>query len=121
MTTETKVEAVALWVPNGHTLRDGSWEDGPGDLVRIDEASDFQKRHGFPLVPASAITALEGEIECLRVQLAGSQERAMMVLRAKDDWMDRANKAERRVAELEAHITLGMIRNARKALTKESP
>lgn len=63
MTTETKVEAVALWVPNGHTLRDGSWEDGPGDLVRIDEASDFQKLHGFPLVPASAITALKGEVE----------------------------------------------------------
>ena len=54
-----------------------------------------------PLALITTVAELRAEIECLRVELAGSQERALMVLRAKDDWMERANKAERRVAAAE--------------------
>ena len=136
MTTGTKVEAVALWVPNGHTLRDGSWEDGPGDLVRIDEASDFQKLHGFPLVPASAITALEGEVAMLRDALhiethkvitcgvAASHPDASLSRRMEysGKWdspqahqvralRDKADTAERRVADLEK-----LLASARRAI-----
>lgn len=55
---------------------------------------------------------LRAEIECLRVELAGSQERALIVLRAKNEWMDRAAAAERRVGELEAAAStaLGRLR-----------
>lgn len=65
MTTETKVEAVA-WIPRDRFERliDGwsatcysrAWKDA--DKAQVIDA--------VPLVPASAITALEGEVERLR-------------------------------------------------------
>jgi hypothetical protein len=66
MTTPKRNEAVALWVPNGHVLPDGSWEPGDGTLVFKHEASEFEEQHGFPLYPQSVIDALQGEVSRLR-------------------------------------------------------
>jgi hypothetical protein len=105
VTTETKVEAVA-WQQRIRYWPGAPWGEWQTFKSKPDRDASWQPYRGSEwqretreLADASAITALEGEVECLRVQLAGSQERAMMVLRAKDDWMDRANKAERRVTE----------------------
>ena len=61
MTTETKVEAVAWIDPQGYLIDNGRFQS------RVDGALDFGDLSAYqPLYPASAITALEGEVERLR-------------------------------------------------------
>jgi hypothetical protein len=74
METPKRNEAVALWVPNGHLLPDGSWEPGDGTLVFKHEASEFEEQHGFPLYPQSVVDALQGEVSRLRAQLDASMK-----------------------------------------------
>lgn len=65
MTTNDAVRPVAYWVPNGRPLQDGSYEDGPGYLVDVDDASESEKKHGSPLYPPSAIAHLQARVEAL--------------------------------------------------------
>lgn len=46
-------EVVAYWVPNARVMSDGSYEDGPGDLVLAQDATDKERQYGAPLCVAS--------------------------------------------------------------------
>lgn len=49
----------------------------------------------------SEIEYREKEIEALKIEASGANERTAMALKAKDSWADRAMAAEARLAELE--------------------
>ena len=47
------------------------------------------------------------KVESLAIQLKGSNERAMLVLAAKNDWADRARRAEKEVEKLKEELVVG--------------
>lgn len=107
MTTPKRNEAVApvAWVgPRGDLIDDGRFQSRVNGLPDFGDLSGYQ-----PLYPTSALESLREEIECERVRTAGANERAQLLLIAKEYWRVKTDALQGEVSRLREAL-IGLVK-----------
>ena len=83
-----------------------SWKNGVFEAVNsMRDAQDSVDHYRMHLRHyQEEVRDLKSEIESLKIQLRGSQDRAQMIFRAKNEWADRARKSFEGIQERQAEL-----------------